>query len=108
MMRGAISGTRQKIQLFYSIDANCVSEGYPEVRIIAPPKNGQIAIEHGEDFPNFAQDNVRYACNKAKVAMDIAYFTPNSDFTGTDSATLKVIFVSGSMRTYQFTFNVLK
>lgn len=104
----AAGGDRSKIERIYSINPDCTSQGYPEIRVTTPPKNGQITVEHQADYPSFSKDNIRYACNLIQAPMTVLYFTPNAEFAGSDAATVVAIFVSGAMRTYQFTLDVQK
>jgi hypothetical protein len=106
--RGAISGTKQRIEMYFAINPDCTPQGYPQARITSQPKNGQITFEQGDGYPNFTKDNIRNSCNSTKVTGTVAYFTPNADFAGSDSGFVEVIFPAGSTRIYQYTFDVLK
>lgn len=104
--RGALSGTLQQVDFYYSINPACGSEGFATIRVIAPPKNGQILVEQGESYTNFKQDNVRYACNTKKVPGTIVKYQSTPGFVGTDMAMAEVLFSSGGYRKVNYIINV--
>jgi hypothetical protein len=61
------------------------------VRVVTPPKNGRLEIDHDEDFPNFNQDNVRFNCNTQKLAGTIVRYQSNPGFIGDDYTIIEIL-----------------
>ena len=87
----------QKLRLgfFSSLNPDCSSLGFDSVRIIEEARHGTVAIDHGESFSNYAQDNSRFECNKHPTEGTIVSYEPNAGFTGADSITIEAISPSG-------------
>src|SRR5262249_18581305 len=84
-----------EIDFIYAINADCSSVGLPIVRVLEQPRNGNVAVENGTGFSNFAADNQRYECNKRKSEGVSVVYDPRPGFTGTDSIELDIIFPRG-------------
>jgi hypothetical protein len=107
VMRGVDSGVQQVVDDYYSVAPDCSNMGYPEIRILSAPGHGSVAVEQGEVYPGFAKDNVRYECNKAKVASSRLMYKSNPGFHGKDSFTIQVRFVNSNLRLLAYTVDVL-
>jgi hypothetical protein len=105
--RGVDSGTRQTIDDYYSVEPDCGNPGYPEIKILHMPAHGIVATENGATYPNFPKDNVRYECNKKKVASSEVFYTSNPGYHGRDSFTLQVRFVNSNLRLVTYDVDVM-
>lgn len=90
-LRAVHSGQLERIDTTYSILPTCESAGYPDVFIVVPPKHGVASVDHGEDYPDFERDNVRYYCNSRLVPVTQIKYQSAPDFHGTDFFTVKII-----------------
>jgi hypothetical protein len=104
--RGALSGTLQYVDFYYSIDPTCASIGLATVRILSQPKNGRVQIEESEGYTSFRLDNARFACNSKKVPGTLIRYQSTPGFTGTDTVTVEVIFAGGSYAKNTYVINV--
>ncbi len=107
IVRGVDSGTRQVIDDYYSVQPDCSNPGYPEIKIISTPNHGTVVAEHGEVYPSFAKDNVRYECNRKKVASSQVLYESNAGFHGRDSFTIEVRFTNSNIRLLTYRLDVL-
>lgn len=105
-VRGVHSGEKDKIDFFYSTFPTCESEGYPEVTVTKPPSHGKVFTEQGQDYPNFARDNVRWECNKRLVSSMGLFYQSDPGFTGNDSFVVKIRFVSSAVRSVTYAIEV--
>ncbi len=107
IVRGVDSGQRQVIDDYFSVQPDCGNLGYPEIRILKSPGHGALEIKKGEVYPNFAKDNVRYECNKDKVASSQVLYESTSGFHGKDFFTIQVRFVNSNLRLLTYKIEVL-
>jgi hypothetical protein len=107
IVRGVDSGARQVVDDYYSVQPDCGNFGYPEIKILRMPGHGTVAVENGETYPNFGKDNVRYECNKRKVASSRVLYESNSGFHGKDSFTIQVRFENSNLRLITYNVDVL-
>jgi len=97
----------QKLRVFlYDIEADCSSKGETAVRILAQPAHGTLAVENGQGFTSYAKDNQRYECNTRKTDGTFVFYEPKSDYTGTDSMALYIIYPSGGAQTRHYSIEV--
>ncbi len=104
--RGALSGAKQQIAQFTFVNPDCVTGGYPTLKVAKPPQHGQITIEEGTAYPEFAKDNVRSACNSKKVPSTLVFYTSEPGYVGSDSVALDRIGVLGAYGYHEYTINV--
>jgi hypothetical protein len=107
VIRGVDSGVQQVVDDYYSVAPDCSNLGYPEIRIMSAPGHGTVAVDNGDAYPSFAKDNVRYECNKAKVATSRLMYKSNPGFHGKDSFTIQVRYVNSNLRLLAYTIDVL-
>ena len=99
-------GQTLKFAYFSELDPDCRAVGVPTIDLVAAPESGQVETDVGQEFPNFPSTNVRFPCDKRRARSAVAYYRADPDFTGTVSLTLEVVFSSGSVSTYAYTFDV--
>lgn len=95
--KSAESGKKQLMGSAVSINPDCSAAGEPVVTIVKPPTNGRMTAEKGETYPSFVKENPRSACNSKKVPATNIYYTSNPGFTGTEYATVEVLFPQGNI-----------
>ena len=106
-VRGVDSGTRQVVDHYYSVEPDCSNPGYPEIKVIRGPAHGTVEVEHGETYPGFNKDNVRYECNKSKVASSQVSYQSVAGYHGKDSFEIQVRFVNSTLRLINYTLDVI-
>lgn len=107
VVRGVDSGTRQIVDNYYSVEPDCSNPGYPEIKILRVPGHGTVAVENGETYPSFSKDNVRYECNRKKVASSQLSYKSNSEFHGKDSFTVQVRYSNSNLRLITYDVDVM-
>ncbi len=99
-------GGTLKGQFYTAINPDCSLQDYPNVRVVTPPGNCVLSFRKGKDFPNFAADNPRGACNRTRVPVIYVDYRPNRGFVGSDTFSVDVFFFVGSERTDTFKVTV--
>ncbi|MBI3444211.1 MAG: hypothetical protein HY055_02320 [Magnetospirillum sp.] len=105
-VRGAVSGAKQYIRNYLSINPDCSSMGNAKVIVVTEPEHGQVILESGETYPDFAKDNVRARCNDRKVPAALVFYQSEGGFVGTDRIVLDTVMPSGMFYRHEFTINV--
>ncbi len=78
-----------------------------ETKILRMPGRGTVAVENGEVYPNFSKDNVRYDCNKKKVAGTQLLYESVGAFHGKDSFTIQVRYSNSNIRLFTYNIDVI-
>ena len=105
-VRGAVTGREQLLDYWYSVAIDCTSTGTPVIRTLTAPAHGTFRTSDGVDFPAFAESNPRHSCNSRKLPVAYLYYQSSLDFVGTDTATVEVLFPSGSLRNVSYSISV--
>lgn len=105
-IRGAAAGKDQSLDYFLSINPDCSSNGYPTIRIVTPPTHGAISTAPGQGYSNFPEENVRAACNAKKIPVTYIHYRAQPGFSGTDTATIEVLFPLGRLNTVDYAITV--
>jgi hypothetical protein len=90
---------------YYSVENDCLSDGYATLRVTKAPKHGTVTMSQGTAFPSYPPNNPRSTCNKRRVDSMLVNYSPESGFVGTDAFSLDIIYASGGERMddYQIT-----
>jgi hypothetical protein len=107
IVRGVDSSHRQAVDNYYSVEPDCSNPGYPEIRVLRMPGHGTVAVENGEAYPNFSKDNVRYECNKKKVAASLVTYESVAGFHGKDFFTIQVRYSNSNLRLVTYNVDVI-
>jgi hypothetical protein len=107
IVRGVDSGASQAIDNYYSVEPDCSNGGYPEIKVLRAPGHGTVTLGKGEAYPSFAKDNVRYDCNKKKVATSEVSYQSAAGYRGKDSFTIQVRYFNSSLRLVTYNVDVL-
>ncbi len=100
------SGKNLQIDFYASVNPDCSSIGFPTVRLIDGPNDGVITTDKARDFMSFPRTNVRFKCNKRRVAGLKLLYQSTTEFFGTDRVRLLVISASGGEREATYVINV--
>jgi len=106
LLRGTHSGIREKVGYYYSVNPVCDVVVYPEIRVVRAPDHGSVSTGKGDDYPNFARDNVRYDCNRRLVGSTEVFYASNPDFHGKDSFVIAVTFANGTLQNHSYIVEV--
>jgi hypothetical protein len=102
------AGEKRQLGFFYDIKADCSSNGFAAVTTVEAPQHGKLSIDHGTGRSNFPQSNTsHFACNDRQSDGTVIAYQPEPGFTGTDGATVDVVYAdkSTSHRHYSITVN---
>ena len=105
-IRGAVSGAKQFIRNYLTINPDCSSMGNAKVTVVTEPAHGEVIVENGEAYPDFTKDNVRVRCNDRKVPAVQLYYQSDSGFVGADRMVVDTVMPSGTFYRHEFTINV--
>ena len=83
--KGTVSGREGQITFWVSLNPDCTSQGYPDVRVLTPPSHGTLRVARGETYPQYSKDNVRQVCDTQKVPATLIYYQSTLGFTGIDT-----------------------
>jgi hypothetical protein len=99
LTRAATAEQRSRLDFFYDVAPDCSSAGKPVVRVLEQPRHGTLAIENGEAFTDFPQDDQRAACNAHQSDGTFVFYQPSTNYRGADSITLSVtVSVTGTLK----------
>jgi hypothetical protein len=102
----ALSGKPLKLNFSNTTNPDCTSVGETVVRLTKEPQHGKVTISKASDFPGFPKKNVRFKCNKQRVAGTKTVYVSERGYTGSDSAEIEVIFPTGSTARRYYTIDV--
>ena len=80
--------------------------GVPTVRILEPPKSGQVTVEKGAGFPNFPANNLRSKCNADRTDGAVITYVPNSGYKGMDTVVADIIYPDGCAKKRRYAIEV--
>ena len=90
LARAAAAEQRSRLDFLFDLAPDCSSAGKPVVRVLEQPQHGTLAIENGQAFTDFPQDDRRAACNTKQSDGTLVFYQPSADYRGADSITLSV------------------
>jgi hypothetical protein len=90
LTRSATAAQKSRLDFLFDLAPDCSSAGKPVVRVLEQPQHGTLAIENGQAFTDFAQDDRRAACNARQSDGTLVFYQPSADYRGADSITLAV------------------
>jgi hypothetical protein len=104
--KGALSGQKQQMAVFYSLNPDCSNHARPNISITKQPTNGTVLLEDSMGYPNFPKENIRSVCNARKVpVLSIAYVS-NPGFVGNDNFNFELIDSNGNLKKYSNSVSV--
>ena len=104
--RVAVADQPLRVAFLYDLNPDCSLIGVPTVRILEPPKSGQVTVEKGAGFPAFPAKNLRSKCNADRTDGAVMTYVPNSGYKGTDSVVADIIYPDGSAKKRRYAIDV--
>jgi hypothetical protein len=101
------TGRPLKLGFFSSVNPDCSSRGRPTIRLTRAPEHGRVTVTQTMDFPNFPASNVRFVCNKSRVAGTAINYVSDRGFVGTDNVQAETIFPDGNSTQRSYTIKVI-
>jgi hypothetical protein len=103
-----VAASGQPLILFQASSTNpdCTSIGKIIMRMTQAPQHGRVTIRSAGVFPNFAQSNVRSACNRRRVPGVQAVYVSQRGYLGPDFVELQVLFPAGAERSVKLPISV--
>src|SRR5262245_39569955 len=86
-----VSGRKTKIDNYFSIQSDCSSNGYPEVRVLTRPKHGEATTEQSTKAAVYPASNPRSKCNGRQLPTTALFYTSASTYVGKDQFEVEVI-----------------
>ena len=103
--RLAQAGRPLKTVFLFSIDPDCRSRGRAIVAVVTPPEHGTLSTQEMMDFPNLAQTQSAFHCDRQKVPGTSVYYEGASGYAGSDRFTVQAQYPNGFVGNY--TYNIL-
>jgi hypothetical protein len=102
------SGMTARVGFATEINPDCSQRGpLPTVRVLRQPAHGALDVQTVSDYPTFARNNVRSACNKVRVSGVRITYRPQAGFVGQDSFAYEVFTSVGVMVHEEITASVM-
>jgi hypothetical protein len=100
-----VSGRKTNINNYSSIQSDCSSNGYPEIRVSKRPEHGEALAEHATKAATYPASNPRSKCNGRQLPTTALFYTSKPSFIGKDHFEVEIIFPTGGYRraNYQIT-----
>jgi len=98
----------QPLILFQASATNpdCTSMGKIILRMTQAPQHGRVTIRSAGVFPNFAESNIRSACNRRRVPGIQAVYVSQRGYLGPDFVELQALFPAGTERSLKLSISV--
>ena len=93
--------------LYYlALNPDCTLLGYPTVKVLNTPQNGEIFVSKVRSFPFYRRSNPRSVCNSRRAPSMVLRYRPHRGFVGSDGFAVDVIFPDGSERNDNYNITV--
>ena len=106
LLRGAVSGVRQRIHFAVEVNPDCSVDGIPALHVEVAPLHGRLEMVAAGSFSYSPQGSQEYACNMRKSPGTIVFYTSDSGFQGVDQAVVSVIYPNGQRHILRFVVTV--
>ena len=103
-----ISDRPTKMDFRHQLNPDCTSQGRIDVRIITPPKYGQLSVRNGRDYPFFTSENRRIICNPRVAPSTQVWYRSYREYYGKDYYSIRYIFGNGDTTTENITVNIVR
>ena len=90
-----VSGKPMIVYRAWATNPDCTSAGKVEIRVTEGPEHGRLSLRRGGVFPNFAQSNVRSACNRRRVPGVEVIYVSQRGYVGPDNVVIEVFYPGG-------------
>lgn len=89
-------GEARAIAFYSSLFPDCTSQGPVVIRLLSPPRHGQVTIEATQSFPQYIASSPLAECNTRKVPGQRIVYQGEEGYEGLDSFRILVINADGS------------
>jgi hypothetical protein len=103
-----VTASGQSLLLYqaFSTNPDCTSTGKIIMRMTQGPQHGRVTIRPAGVFPNFAESNIRSACNRRRVPGVQAVYVSQRGYLGPDFVELQILFPAGAERSVKLPISV--
>jgi hypothetical protein len=101
-------GQSSAVNFSVSVNAECVSDGLPTVRITKKPEHGSVQVIERTDYARFSQARLLPTCGTRKVPGMVVVYTPGKYYLGSDLLEFETITRSGVDTIYRVPIEVEK
>jgi hypothetical protein len=106
LARAAVAGQQMRIGFLTNVDPDCTSNPFASVRVVEEPKHGETALKEDTGFTNFANDNLRFECNKQRSSGTAVFYRGEEGYTGKDSVTVDIVYDDGRKTSAHYSIEV--
>lgn len=82
---------------YYSVRADCRSQGRVDVTLVQAPTSGQVLTDRSKMFPAFSAEDDRAQCNLRKVPVTRVFYKPVGNVADQDAFVIAVRFPNGEV-----------
>jgi hypothetical protein len=93
-----LSGERTRVWMTYDLNPNCSPKGEIRLRLIEPPKHGDIEMVTEKGFTVYPKDSQMYSCNEKQSDVHAYYYRSRDGFTGKDRFVGEAFYSNGAYR----------
>lgn len=105
--RGVHSGLKEQVAFYYDLAPDCRVQGYPDVMVTRPPRQGALLTEQGKANSEYTRENIRFECNRHPVGATLVFYQSKPSFRGRDWFTISVRFPeTGALWTESYVVDV--
>jgi hypothetical protein len=106
VFRVAVADQPLRVAFLYDLNPDCSLIGVPTVRILEPPKSGQVTVEKGAGFTNSPANNLRSKCNADRTDGAVMTYVPNPGYKGMDTVVADIIYPDGFAKKRRYAIEV--
>lgn len=104
--RSVLSGNEARIAAMNYVNSDCTSGALPLLRVVTPPKNGDVRLEETSIALDRRADDPRAICNGTPVQAVGVYYKAKADFSGSDEMVIDVDFNHGKVRRFVYAITI--
>jgi hypothetical protein len=101
-------GVSSAVNFTVSVNADCVSDGLPTVRITRKPEHGFVQVYQRTDYARFSQSRLLPSCGAKKLPGMVVVYTPGRNYYGDDLLEFETVTKSGVDTIYKVPITVEK
>jgi hypothetical protein len=93
-----LSGEKTRVWMAYDLNPDCSPRGEIRLRLIEPPKHGDVEMVTEKGFTTYPKDRQMYSCNEKQSDVHAYYYHSRDGFTGKDRFVGEVFYSNGAYR----------
>lgn len=97
----AVAGEQQRLGVYGNVQKDCTSGPLPTVRVLTPPKRGELNVRSGKLKPGRIS-----LCPKLEATAEEVFYKANAAFKGTGKVAYEVRSASGKVESHTVKFTV--